>query len=136
MKRQKYDARRILVDQLGFYESDADSLLRLANRLHRWHELECGTDQGAIARDDHGALQWYDNRRHVWTAYHGPDYETTSLARLRKIMSDPLYKSKGFGYYVQGDPRGCALYILRPGDVPEGADLSAYYSRGIAIYKE
>ncbi len=40
------------------------------------------------------------------------------------------------GYYVQGDPRGCALYILRPGDVPEGAEVDRYYSRGIAVYRE
>jgi hypothetical protein len=36
--------------------------------------------------------------------------------------------------YVQTDPRGAALYVLRPGDVPDGADVSAYYSRGIAVY--
>lgn len=37
------------------------------------------------------------------------------------------------GYYVQGDPRGCALYILRPGDVPEGSTPDCCYSRGIAV---
>lgn len=37
-------------------------------------------------------------------------------------------------FYVQTDPRGAALYILRPGDVPDGGDPSAYYSRGICIY--
>ena len=36
--------------------------------------------------------------------------------------------------YVQTDPRGAALYILRPGDVPADADASAYYTRGICIY--
>jgi hypothetical protein len=36
--------------------------------------------------------------------------------------------------YIQGDPRGAALYILRPGDVPAGADVDAYYSCGIAVY--
>lgn len=38
------------------------------------------------------------------------------------------------GFYVQTDPRGAALYILRPGDVPEGADPSACYNRGICVY--
>ena len=37
--------------------------------------------------------------------------------------------------YVQGDPRGAALYILRPGDVPEGASVDSYYNRGIAVYR-
>lgn len=36
--------------------------------------------------------------------------------------------------YIQGDPRGAALYILRPGDVPEGKEADAYYSRGICVY--
>lgn len=36
--------------------------------------------------------------------------------------------------YIQTDPRGAALYILRPGDVPEGGDPSAYYNRGVCIY--
>lgn len=38
-------------------------------------------------------------------------------------------------YYVQGDPRGASLYILRPGDVPEGKEVDGYYSRGVAVYK-
>lgn len=36
--------------------------------------------------------------------------------------------------YVQTDPRGTALYILRPGDVPEGGEPMAYYTNGIAVY--
>jgi hypothetical protein len=36
--------------------------------------------------------------------------------------------------YVQGDPRGASLYVLRPGDVPEGERADAYYSRGVAVY--
>ena len=36
--------------------------------------------------------------------------------------------------YIQGDPRGAVLYILRPGDVPDGKDVNGYYSRGICVY--
>lgn len=36
--------------------------------------------------------------------------------------------------YIQGDPRGAALYILRLGDVPAGKDADAYYSRGVCVY--
>ena len=46
-----------------------------------------------------------------------------------------MAKYPGLSAYVQTDPRGVALYILRPGDVPEGGDVDAYYSRGIAVYK-
>ena len=36
--------------------------------------------------------------------------------------------------YVQTDPRGAALYILRPGDVPDGKDPASYYSRGVCVW--
>lgn len=36
--------------------------------------------------------------------------------------------------YIQGDPRGAALYILRPGDVPAGSSVDSCYSRGISVY--
>ena len=61
--------------------------------------------------------------------YRVPDRERGALKRLAKIMERyPTLKA-----YVQGDPRGAALYILRPGDVPEGKDADAYYSRGIVV---
>lgn len=43
-------------------------------------------------------------------------------------------KPRKVSAYIQGNPRGAALYILRPGDVPEGKDAGAYYSRGICVY--
>ena len=36
--------------------------------------------------------------------------------------------------YLQTDPRGAALYLLRPGDVPEGERDDSYYSRGVCVY--
>mgnify|MGYP001605579533 CR=1 FL=1 len=36
--------------------------------------------------------------------------------------------------YIQGDPRGAALYILRPGDVPQGEKPDSCYSRGLVVY--
>lgn len=35
--------------------------------------------------------------------------------------------------YVQTDPRGAALYILRPGDLLPGKEPASYYSRGICV---
>lgn len=63
-----------------------------------------------------------------------PDREKGARKRLNNIMAKYLGTDIA-GIYVQGDPRGAALYILRKGDVPEGADPDSYYSRGIAVYK-
>ena len=54
-----------------------------------------------------------------------------ALKRLAAIMA----RYPGFRSYVQGDPRGAALHILRPDDVREGDDVSCVYTRGIAVYK-
>lgn len=77
---------------------------------------------------------------HHYQHGHGKDYITRTLIADREMgackrLSKIMAKYPGFASYVQGDPRGAALYILRPGDVPEGADVNTYYSRGIAVYK-
>ena len=65
-----------------------------------------------------------DTRRLSRTA----DREKGALTRVQTIAG-----KYGLGFYHQGDPRGCAVYLLRPGDVPEGKDPSAYYSRGVGV---
>lgn len=35
--------------------------------------------------------------------------------------------------YIQGDPRGCALYILRADDIGPGESIDSVYTRGIAV---
>ena len=108
---------------------DAVALRRVALRLHRWHELECGSTYGAIERDESTGKCYF---LHAMTGkrYPTPDRETPALKRLAKILAKyPALKS-----YIQGDPRGAALYIIRPGDVPDGKDPNGYYNNGIAVY--
>lgn len=167
---------------------DAESLRRISMTLHRWHELECGVDNGGIERDERWAIEraahpasdharWWDGAKWVkkcnrrtyddseksamsfddrerngfpidgawrdtggaawWYSSHSgkrthivADREAGALKRLAVIMS----RYPSLTSYVQGDPRGCALYILRPGDVPAGCDVGAYYSRGLAVH--
>lgn len=114
----------------GISYDDAIALRRVAMTLHRWHELECGVDNGGVERDETtGKTFWYN----AMTGHRSPcaDRETPALKRLAAIMA----RYPTLGHYVQGDPRGAALYILRPGDIPEGADADSYYSRGLAVYK-
>lgn len=118
------------LERYGISFTDAVKLRRISMQLHRWHELECGIDAGGVERDETtGKCYWYSamsGRR--WPC---ADRETGALKRLAGIMA----RYPGLSSYVQGDPRGAALYILRPGDVPEGCDPDAYYSRGIAVYR-
>ena len=114
---------------LGIAFDDAEQLRRISNRLHRWYELECGTVSGCIERDDKTDKPYWFNPN---TMHRSPmaDWEKGALKRLTKIMAGYPHLT----HYLQTDPRGAALYILRPGDVPEGQNVEAYYNRGICVY--
>lgn len=117
---------------VGIAYDDALALRRIAMTLHRWHELECGDGYGCIERDETtGRPYWLSAMRGRRSPV--ADRERGALRRLDVVMA--RYKALGLSAYVQGDPRGAALYVLRPGDVPAGCDVDAYYSRGLAVYK-
>ena len=128
---------------LGFTRDEAEALRRISMRLRAWHERECGTDGGCIERDETTNKPYWLNRV-SGRRFPIRDMETGARKRLAAIVNDRntrVWQHAGGSVatialrpYVQTDPRGCALYILRPGDVPEGGDPSAYYSRGIAVY--
>ena len=115
--------------RLGINTSHAAALVRASATLHTWHERECN---GEIEQDEKTG-RWY------WWHDSGPrgrmrgsrtsDREAGAIKRINRI----LVNYPGLSAYIQGDPRGCALYIIRPGDVPEGCDVDGYYSRGIAV---
>lgn len=117
---------------LGIAWQDRIALRRIQMTLHRWNEMECGDEYGnCVERDDDTGIPYrtYDvgmNGKRGRTRI--PDREKGALKRLGQIMA---------GYadlvpYVQGDPRGCALYILRRSDV-DGQDIKAVYTRGVAV---
>jgi hypothetical protein len=147
---RKYQCIGPLVDA-GIKYDDALALRRIAMTLHRWHELECGdsNDYGswcitrgrkngkAFEHDDDGTpfmeRHHYAHGRGSDSVSHDrlPDHERGARKRLAKILS--YYP--GWQAYVQTDPRGAALYLLRPGDLPAGAKLDECYSRGLAVYR-
>jgi hypothetical protein len=117
--------------------------------LRRWFEQECGNSNEryswAIERNEESGKPFhvrYLNNGGVRVAHPIPDREAGARKRLDAIMThrnkrNVLAKdgaSDSLSYYIQTDPRGAALYILRPCDVPDGGDPSAYYSRGICVY--
>ena len=120
--------------QIGVRRDDADALRRIAMTLHRWHELECGDANGnAVERDEATGKTYmsFDTQSGHRRRYPTPDRETGAKKRLAAIMA----KYPTLSAYIQGDPRGASLYILRPGDVPEGSKAESYYSNGVAVYK-
>ena len=155
--RQTEQANQLMA--LGFTEKEAEQLRRISMTLHRWYERECGSDLSCIVRprwdrkrqeldyDDEGpAYEEYAGSSGPSRYYRVPDRETGAKRRLRAILdrrngavltlgqpidaaNPPLIRA-----YIQTDPRGAALYLLRPGDVPDGGRDDSYYSRGICVY--
>jgi len=129
---------------LGFTSLEADKLRRISLTLRRWYELECGSDNGCIERDEEtGKTYW----RSSYSSRLSPvaDRETGAKKRLTRIIqirNAREFASSGLSNisevalkpYLQTDPRGATLYILRPNDIPQGKEADSYYSRGICIY--
>jgi hypothetical protein len=117
------------LQSLGFTYGECERLRLASMTLHSWHERECGTDNGCIERDEvTGKAYWLN--AHSGKRYRIADRETGALKRI----SETLKTHNGLSYYVQTDPRGAALYILRPGDVPEGQTPDSCYTRGICVF--
>lgn len=118
------------LERIGITYHDAANLRRIAMTLHTWHEAECGTGNGCVERNEAtGKPYWLNSRTGNRMAV--PDREKGALKRLADVMARyPTLRA-----YIQGDPRGAPLFILKPGDVPEDGTDDAYYSRGVAVYK-
>lgn len=126
MSNKHRDNTFVVLGRMGIRYADCCTLVRASATLHTWAEHECN---GTIQRDEAtGKCAWhssYDGKRIGTTS----DRETGARKRVEEVC-----KRYGLTAYFQTDPRGCALYLLRPGDVPpDGADVSAYYNRGIAV---
>jgi len=119
--------------RLGITPADADALRRIEMTLQRWAERECGDGSNwAIERDEKTGKPF--------NVYHGEgkprrypvaDREAGALRRLASILS----RYPGLLAYHQGDPRGCALYVLAKSDLREGESLDCVYSRGWAVVR-
>lgn len=135
MNQDQYRLFRRL-EALGFSYVEACKLRRIERTLRRWAELCCGNGNDhanwAIERDDDGdGKPFMVTHPHGGESYRKPmaDRERGALKRLAAIMKGHA----DFTAYHQGDPRGCALYIVAKKDVRKGEDLNAVYNRGIAI---
>ncbi len=119
--------------ELGFSYDECHALYRIEMCLQRWYEQECGNSDNykswSIERDEES-----DKPYMVIHPYNGKTYryaiadrEKGAIKRLDAIMTG----KPSLWYYIQTDPRGCALYIGKKADMP--LPIDANYNRGIAV---
>lgn len=124
---------------MGFGDLEIKALRRISQTLQRWHEYEnYGFGSRTLERDGETGKPYLVSR-HRKIRQSIPDREGGAKKRLAKIMGDFNMRREDIGYepfscFINTDPRGVALYILRPGDIPEGESVHAYYGRGIPIF--
>ena len=74
---------------------EQDQLFKIERTLHRWHELECGTDRGCIERDEITGkpMITYARPGNFRGCYQIADREKGALKRLAKLMANhpPLW---------------------------------------------
>ena len=105
-------------------KAEVAALRRRALALHRWYELECGTDRGHVERDGQtGKPRFFP----VWAGHNSAgfpirDQESAALRWLADFSA-----RTGLHVYVQGDPRGWPIYI--------GAEplTDANYTNGVGV---
>lgn len=127
--KERYEVLSRL-EKAGISYEHANALRRISMTLSRWSELECNGD---VQRDETTDIPY----AHYGRGTNGPfqtvriaDREKGALKRLRAIVA----QYPEFIAYHQTDPRGCAVYLVRKSDVPEGTDIASVYNRGIAVY--
>lgn len=143
-EKERQTAQENTLMSLGFTQWEAEKLRRISMTLNRWYELECGDDYGCIERDEQTDKPYWLNSR---TMKRSPiaDREKGAKKRLFTILGNRntrewvktgthSVKQVAITAYLQTDPRGAALYLIRPSDVLEGVSVESSYNRGICVY--
>jgi len=126
-KRQaeRYYRMREALMACGVTQAEVDALLRRERTLSRWDCAECN---GEIQRDETTDKPYAYNTNTGSLLGRIADREAGAMRR-----ADAICKAHGLTAYHQGDPRGCSLYVIRPGDVRDGAKPGECYTNGIAV---
>lgn len=120
---------------LGFTWDEANAIRRIEMTLHRWAEQECGDGNDfcswAIERDETTGIPYRCVYPHTGNVARRriPDREKGALKRLKAILAN----HPEWTYYHQGDPRGCALYLVLKSDLGPELPIESHYTRGVAV---
>lgn len=104
-KQKNYNVWSAIVNHTGkdVSFSDVEVLRRASMTLRRWFEAECN---GEIQRDEETGkpFRYYG----IYMQHKSPtaDREKGAMARIQEVC-----ERNGLYYFIQGDPRGCALYV-------------------------
>lgn len=137
MNKQDREAQARLI-RLGIDPDDAYQLHLIERRLHRWHELECGIGRGCIERDETTDKPYWVTQptynEAPYTNGNGRrilirDREKSALKKLAAIMA----QYPDLVPYVQSDPRGGALWILRRDKLNPEIGIDCQYTNGVAV---
>lgn len=121
---------------LGLSFEETETLRRAQMTLRRWGELECGNGNDyaswLIERDETTNKPYLVTHPRQGKSYRRPvaDREAGALKRIAAILKN----HPKLGFYHQGDPRGCALYVGKLADIPKPvkANINSHYTRWIA----
>lgn len=126
--------------ELGISRADAESLRRISMTLRNWFEKECGdsNEYGSwVIERDETTDKPYMMHHHY---RHGAGKDSVSRTPIadkekgaRKRLAIIMARYPGLTAYVQGDPRGCALYILTADQLSSEHGIDSIYNRGVAI---
>lgn len=135
-EQRKWMAVGRIQNLTGLAQPDVLAILRAERALHRWAELECGTDRGHIERRENEnnkpylAQEWQlDGGRATRTHMAIPDREAGAIRRINAIIA----RYPSLTWYHQTDCRGCMVYVLRKTDIRPGESVDSIYTRGVAI---
>ena len=127
-ERENYLHTCTRLEKLGFSTSEVETLFRIERALSRWHERECN----GIEYRGETPFEYMEGRfltpndPRQWRKVR--DMGKGARARLASLMqAHPTLDA-----YVQGDPRGCSLYVYKRTEMP--GDVEAHYSsKGVAV---
>lgn len=110
--------------RLGFTIYEAQDLRLLSKRLHTWNERLCNNTEV----DESG-------KAFIYNEYSGKRYPCRNNGKgIERRLKAIQEKHPEVIIYEQGDPRGCAVYVVPKSEL--GArDVESYYSSvGIPVY--